>query len=740
MAGSAGASGGTAALGSVLGQGPGGVCNASPAATMACAGGLTTGTVTTGSTCWGPGELTLPDDGFTVAAGATLTINPATTITGTGAIIVSGGTLNVMGAASAPVELFDTSIQLTGGSHTIAYTILNSEADNAVDVDGATLSVSHMQIQCFTVTGLNVHGANAKVTVDFSTFGTTTTLFAVGASDTPTPPAVAVTMDAAASMGGSSITNSSLGFLQDALNNGLDETGTTSNLHLAYDFISGTANTIVTTDQTAVFNAAPGIADIPNLNHNLAPFAPALDLADPSAVWTKEPAPNGGRANIGYYGGTECAQPTTVQIISPAGCESYPAGSMQTFTWHASPDTPALPAPGTKTLALSSDNGATWQTLATIPAGMDPGTATVALPAVMSTQCQLRYSEDLDPTHIVSVSPSFEVGAAPPPACTLPPRCPATDKTCKAFDAICYEGYRDGQLPGGPEPTCPQVLQDLTILQPYTHGIRTYSSNPMEHDGMCVPGAADQLGLDFHMGIWVDSTNTDATNYAAVDASVGIVCGAPSANGCPQGKSVHPSIKTVIVGNEYLLRVRQAFGDTTVEEKRLVSYIQYARSRIPPSIEVVTAESYPEWLTASPALYDAVDRIIWHSHPWWEQIPIAQAASHFASTHDLMTANMKALGITKPERCGETGWPWGIDNGAAVGSEANQGQYLHDLNAYAASVGLDYWFFEGFDESWKVAEGAVGGEWGMWTSDRTAPPHLVIMNLASEIPASAEWP
>jgi hypothetical protein len=60
-------------------------------------------------------------------------------------------------------------------------------------------------------------------------------------------------MDAAASMGGSSITNSSLGFLQDALNNGLDETGTTSNLHLAYDFISGTANTIVTTDQTGGF-------------------------------------------------------------------------------------------------------------------------------------------------------------------------------------------------------------------------------------------------------------------------------------------------------------------------------------------------------------------------------------------------------------------------------------------------------------------------------------------------------
>jgi len=711
---------------------------------MACAGGVTAGLVPAGSTCWGPGELTLPETGFTVGAGATLTINPGTTVTGTGVIIVDGGALSSMGASSAPVMLFDTAIQLTGGSHTIQYTILNSEGDNAVDVDGASVSISHMQIQRFTITGLNVHGANAKATVDFSTFGTTTTLFALGASDVATTPAVAVTIDAAASMGGSSITNSSLGFLQDALNNGLAEEGTSSNLHLAYDFISGTANTIVTTDTTGVFNAAPGIADIPNLNHNLAPFAPALDLAAPTAPFAREPAPNGGRANIGYYGGTECAQPTTVQMIVPGGCESYPAGSTQTFTWHASPDTPAIPPPGTKTLAFSADNGATWQTLASIPAGNDPGTATVMLPAaIMSAQCQVRYSEDNDPTHIVSVTPIFEVGAAPPAACVKPPRCPATDKTCKPFDAICYEGYRDGQLPGGPEPTCAEVEQDLMILEPYTHGIRTYSSDPTEHDGMCIPGIADQLGLDFHMGVWVDSINTDAINFAAVDASVGIVCGAanaPDGSGCPRGKAAHPSIKTVIVGNEYLLRVRQAFGDTTAEEKRLVSYILYARARIPSSIEVVTAETYSDWLTASPALYEAVDRIIWHSHPWWEQIPIADAAAHFATTHDLIVANMAKLGINKPERCGETGWPWDIDNGAAVGSEANQAQYLHDLNAYSVASGLDYWFFEGFDEAWKVDEGAVGGKWGLWTSDRTAPPHPVIVNLATEIPASDEWP
>jgi exo-beta-1,3-glucanase (GH17 family) len=313
-------------------------------------------------------------------------------------------------------------------------------------------------------------------------------------------------------------------------------------------------------------------------------------------------------------------------------------------------------------------------------------------------------------------------------ACATPTRCPPGATTCKYFKAICYEGYRDGQAPGVAEPTCAQVQEDLMLIAPYTHGIRTYGSSPTAHDGMCVPGLADSLGLELHMGIWVDDTYTDAANMQAVDDALGIVAAG------------HPSIKTLIVGNEYLLRVRQALGDTVAAEARLVSYINYARSKAPPNIEVVTAESYPEWVSASPALFNAVDRIVWHSHPWWEQIPIADAVTHLASTHDEVVAKMKAYGITKPERLGETGYPWGAIDGPAVGSEANHARYLQDLNAYSVSSGLEYWFFEGFDENWKNAEGPVGGEWGLWTADRSAPAHQVIANIASLIPSKDEWP
>jgi exo-beta-1,3-glucanase (GH17 family) len=315
------------------------------------------------------------------------------------------------------------------------------------------------------------------------------------------------------------------------------------------------------------------------------------------------------------------------------------------------------------------------------------------------------------------------------------------------FKTVCYEGYRDGQSPGGLEPTCDQVQQDLNMLAPFTHGIRTYGSNSAMHDGKCIPAIADAMGLDMHMGVWIDDTYGDATNFAAIDDSIVTLCGpAAGAAGCPNGASVHKSIKSVLVGNEYLLRVQEAKGNLVTAEQHLVSYIKYARARVPKNIEVVTSESYPVWLTASAALYQAVDRIVWQSHPYWESQPIASAAAYFASTHDKVVAKMKQYGINKPERCGETGWPWGSTNGAAVGSEANQAQYFKDLNAYAFSVSLEVWIFEAFDENWKASaahagssEGLVGGQWGFWKADRSTP-HQVVSVVSSLVPPNQMWP
>jgi exo-beta-1,3-glucanase (GH17 family) len=53
-----------------------------------------------------------------------------------------------------------------------------------------------------------------------------------------------------------------------------------------------------------------------------------------------------------------------------------------------------------------------------------------------------------------------------------------------------------------------------------------------------------------------------------------------------------------------------------------------ARARLPKNIEVDTSESYPLWLSASAALFQAVDNIVWQAHPFWEGQPIATAAKY----------------------------------------------------------------------------------------------------------------
>jgi len=105
----------------------------------------------------------------------------------------------------------------------------------------------------------------------------------------------------------------------------------------------------------------------------------------------------------------------------------------------------------------------------------------------------------------------------------LKPPCTAN---CLPFKVICYTGYRDGQMPTGQpgttSPTLAQVTEDLTIL-PNT---RTYPylTAPIRllHDGGSVPQVADALGLDLHMGIWIDDSYTDAVNMKAIDDSMGI--------------------------------------------------------------------------------------------------------------------------------------------------------------------------------------------------------------------------
>ena len=70
---------------------------------------------------------------------------------------------------------------------------------------------------------------------------------------------------------------------------------------------------------------------------------------------------------------------------------------------------------------------------------------------------------------------------------------------------------------------------------------------------------------------------------------------------------------------------------------------------------------------------------------------------------------------------GEAGWATYTEGNLHVprgGDERKQQRYYEELTGWARENGITVFFFEAFDEAWKVgAEGDVGAYWGLWDSE-----------------------
>ena len=64
--------------------------------------------------------------------------------------------------------------------------------------------------------------------------------------------------------------------------------------------------------------------------------SPAVHAGDPDSYYFQEPAPNGGRIDLGAFGDTADATPSpaqVVQVLSPSGLEKYQVGQQVTIDW-----------------------------------------------------------------------------------------------------------------------------------------------------------------------------------------------------------------------------------------------------------------------------------------------------------------------------------------------------------------------------------------------------------------------
>jgi len=109
----------------------------------------------------------------------------------------------------------------------------------------------------------------------------------------------------------------------------------------------------------------PQFADAENGDFHLSAGSPAIDAGDPDADCSQEPAPNGGRLNVGLYGNTEEAATSAtgawLQLLSFVDGGTLDASVTNVIRWNAG----NLPEGATLTLWLKRSAGGAWEALET---------------------------------------------------------------------------------------------------------------------------------------------------------------------------------------------------------------------------------------------------------------------------------------------------------------------------------------------------------------------------------------
>lgn len=145
---------------------------------------------------------------------------------------------------------------------------------------------------------------------------------------------------------------------------------------------------------------------------------------------------------------------------------------------------------------------------------------------------------------------------------------------------------------------------------------------------------------------------------------------------------------------------------------QVLSYISIFRQNVP-RFPVCVSETYQN-LVENPAIVEAGDAVLVNIYPFWEGVDILNAAPYLREKF----LSFQAQFPDKFVILGETGWPTaGYSVGAAVPDPVYAAWYFWCVESWSKSEGVFVFYFEAFDEPWKVAdEGSIGAHWGVWDS------------------------
>ena len=296
--------------------------------------------------------------------------------------------------------------------------------------------------------------------------------------------------------------------------------------------------------------------------------------------------------------------------------------------------------------------------------------------------------------------------------------------------AICYSGFREGQMPGGEVPTYEEIKEDLLMLQGHWKYLRLYDCD--EHAKIVLEVIQNE-NLDFKvmLGAYIVA---EVNNF-----------------GCPWGGSYSEEQlltnkeinlaqiqKLIQFANQYptiifsLSAGNEACVDWTdhyVPVKSVINYVKMIKKEA--KQPVTFCENYVPWIDKLKDLVEEVDFISIHTYPVWEYKKIHEALEYTKSNYYAIADRYPNI----PVVITEAGWATN-SNGRGICpsnvSEELQEIYYNDLVNWSLEENILTFVFEAFDEPWKGSPEPLEPEkhWGVFTVDRK--PKLVMKELFAE--------